>query len=295
MKQFAYLLPFLVLSACVVSQAESSVAGTYELIEGGTFNLMNEYDVYTISEGQIAYRSGRSGQGHHSWRGFYLRQDSLMEVFTYFSLYQDGNVGFTTADTRQWRSRLTIRENDGQPLLVRKNPPSPIGTFPNISFSPPAMEVYTKISDSIKFYPPPVTDCLLYGNSRMQYSHFQKTGADSTQMAEQMLYDLLTDHLNSLLETVTFDPASRKRKAATVLLKLNPSPEFPLPEITVVDNSTPYSKEQIMTSFQSFKAKRIRAFNSPHLQDYLLVVMTVNEDGICVLPPYRRGFFNLHR
>lgn len=288
---------FLLVSSfsCEGQNAMISIVGTYELLEGtAVLPTYKHYDRYTIGKTDISYATGATGHMHYSWKGFYVRNDSLLDVLIYFSSTMDGNVGWRTASTVQKKLQLIVRENGGEVLIARKNSPAPLplhgaivrlNTLPHADFS-----IYSQKSDSVRFYPLEPAGCNGYTNSVLSAEIPKHWTKDPTYRAEKKVYKLLSEYLNTELEAV---PASQNlpKLACVALLKMDVLTDFPLPEVTIICNSTPYSTERLIILMNKFLTKKLRAFRDTDLQDFLLVTIVVREEGVCVLLPQYGPFF----
>lgn len=274
--------------------------GTYHISKGSASHFAtNEYGNYSIGEKEITYRAGRSGVAHHSWKGFYARRDSVLDVLVYFRETWDGNVGWRT--TNGWQSRISLivrEEADGKQLIRRSPFTMPMSALAAPIKVDPALQrefvAYIQVSDSAKFNPSQpknYSDCE-EKKSKRKVQKREKWG--SNQKAEFKVLRLLAKYLNEKLEAISVDVHPGKNTTVTALLKMNQLSTFPLPDVTIISNSTGYPTDQLSTLFNSFLVRRRSAFDNPDLQDYLLVIMTTNEDGVCVLPtPIRPRWISL--
>lgn len=283
-------LLFLIFS-CEGQKAQSSLIGTYEA-EDVTFLIgSHPYDRIIVGENKIAHYMGATGFRHNSWNGLYVRKDSLLDILVYFNFYVDGNIGTTSVSTRQRRLQLTVSNDGDNNLLIRKNKRLPYDTLPNISFSKPAIEAYRRVVDTVGFHPLPIYNCEEYGFNRMKLPGMKKHGQGATHTAEQAIIDLLAEYLNSTIENFTTESNGERIVTASALLKMNPLADFPLPAVTIIDNHTEYATAKLKGLLESFTARNLQEFKHPNLQDFLLVVIGVNEEGICVMPPDHAGLW----
>lgn len=291
MHRFLYLVLLFFAFSCEGQKEQSVLIGTYEAKDGPILFGLHPYNNFVVGESKIAHYKGATGYKHNSWNGLYVRRDSLLDVLVYFNFYADGNIGATSASTRQRRLQLTVRSNGENNLLIRKNKPLLYDTLPNISFSKPVTEAYRKVADTVEYYPLPVTNCEEYGFNRVKMPGLEKYGPQSTHTAEQAIIDLLAEYLNSTIENFTTESNGERIVTASALLKMNPLTDFPLPAVAIIDNHTEYATAKLKGLLESFTARNLQEFNHPDLQDYLLVVIGVNEEGICVMPPDHEGLW----
>lgn len=286
MNQCIYLaFLFFFLSGCQ-AQTKNPLVGTYEYRDSTVLLLLHQVHKYTVGENDIAFVRSNFPTGARYWKGRYEVRDSLLEVLIYYSGNQDGNVGHTWSDTRQQRLTLTIREEEGNPLLIRKYPKMVEDSMSLLMGSlRPSTEAFAKVVDTVLFYPPPVADCNGYGNYERNPKWSEGEPCDSIGLAEQRVFDLLTIHLNQSLPELEVEEEDWKPPSVTALLKIREVPDFSISEVTIVENSSPYDSRMVATALRGFLKKNKHQLNDPSLQDCLLVVMAITGDGICVLPP----------
>jgi len=287
------MLLILISFSCCSQKTPLLLDGCYDF-QGGTYFVgLYPYDQYNIEGDTIQYRGGATGYRHISWKGVYVRQDSMLDVLVYFGSTMDGNIGWQTADTRQKRIQLVVRETNEGIQLLRKLPTEQPDRTAALSALPimrsPAEGLYQKGSDTVQPRRFSVVNCGGYGGEKFRLDVTKKWLETPTCRAEVKVQNLLEDHLNANLKRVSIEAQAQRISSATALLKMKSTADFPLPTITVLENSTPYAKEELEGTFTAFIDKKLRAFNNPDLQDYLLVTILVQEDDICVLPPARSG------